>query len=165
MLTDRCRWHCNCTQAGIEDESIDVATSNCVINLSPAKPQVIQGVYDALKWGGEFYFSDIYASRRLPTAVQQHEGALPSGCCCRRREARQSDTTFRVATDLFSPLGRVPCRRFVYVYSLLDCVAGAARCRDTVTDVNARHVMVLLTQTQATSCAFAATSGSPTRAS
>lgn len=60
-------------EAGIEDESIDVAISNCVINLSPAKPQVLQGVYDALRWGGEFYFSDIYASRRLPKSVQEHE--------------------------------------------------------------------------------------------
>lgn len=97
MLTDRCRWHCNCTQAGIEDESIDVATSNCVINLSPAKPQVIQGVYDALKWGGEFYFSDIYASRRLPTAVQQHEGALPPGCCCAASAVRRANLTHRCA--------------------------------------------------------------------
>merc|ERR1712098_749798 len=37
------------------------------------KPQVIKGVYDALKWGGEFFFSDIYASRRLPKHVQEHE--------------------------------------------------------------------------------------------
>jgi len=60
-------------EAGIKNESVDVATSNCVINLSPAKPQVIQGVYDALKEGGEFYFSDIYCDRRLPEAVQKHE--------------------------------------------------------------------------------------------
>ena len=51
---------------GIEDNSIDVVISNCVINLSPAKKNVFQEIYRVLKPGGELYFSDIFADRRIP---------------------------------------------------------------------------------------------------
>eukprot|EP00455_Lapot_gusevi_P004494 TRINITY_DN1185_c0_g3_i1.p1 TRINITY_DN1185_c0_g3~~TRINITY_DN1185_c0_g3_i1.p1 ORF type:complete len:355 (-),score=83.02 TRINITY_DN1185_c0_g3_i1:67-1131(-) len=62
----------NIAAAGIADESVDLVISNCVVNLSPDKRSVLQGVYRALKNGGEFYFSDVYADRRLPQAVRQH---------------------------------------------------------------------------------------------
>ena len=51
---------------GIADNSIDVVTSNCVINLSPDKETVLSEIFRVLKSGGEFYFSDLFASRRLP---------------------------------------------------------------------------------------------------
>jgi len=57
--------------AGVEPGSVDIAVSNCVVNLSPDKPRVLAGVYKALKEGGEFYFSDVYASRRVPDTLQQ----------------------------------------------------------------------------------------------
>lgn len=51
-------------------ESFDVVVSNCVINLSPDKAAVLAGVRRLLKPGGEFYFSDVYASRRVPEAMR-----------------------------------------------------------------------------------------------
>lgn len=54
----------------ISPSSIDVAVSNCVINLSPDKSRVFQQAFRLLRPGGEFYFSDVYADRRLPLAVQ-----------------------------------------------------------------------------------------------
>jgi SAM-dependent methyltransferase len=51
---------------GVEDESIDVVISNCVLNLSPAKEQVFAEIVRVLKPGGELYFSDVFADRRLP---------------------------------------------------------------------------------------------------
>ena len=51
---------------GIEDNSIDVVISNCVINLSPAKEQVFKEVYRVLKPGGELYFADVFSDRRIP---------------------------------------------------------------------------------------------------
>lgn len=54
----------------LEPNSFDVIVSNCVINLSPDKPSVMQGIYSLLKEGGEFYFSDVYADRRVPETVK-----------------------------------------------------------------------------------------------
>lgn len=51
--------------------SFDVIVSNCVVNLSPDKPAVLAGVQRLLKPGGEFYFADVYADRRLPESVRR----------------------------------------------------------------------------------------------
>eukprot|EP01102_Stenamoeba_stenopodia_P005155 TRINITY_DN15665_c0_g1_i1.p1 TRINITY_DN15665_c0_g1~~TRINITY_DN15665_c0_g1_i1.p1 ORF type:complete len:385 (-),score=65.17 TRINITY_DN15665_c0_g1_i1:37-1137(-) len=61
------------TDAGVSPNSMDLVISNCVINLSPDKPRVLQQVYEVLKEGGEFYFSDVYCDRRLPEVVRNHE--------------------------------------------------------------------------------------------
>lgn len=60
-------------EAGVERESQDLVISNCVVNLSPNKEQVLRGVYNVLKFGGEFYFSDVYCDRRLPKEVRSNE--------------------------------------------------------------------------------------------
>lgn len=55
--------------AGIDDASIDVVISNCVLNLSPDKASVFAEILRVLKPGGELYFSDIYADRRIPAEL------------------------------------------------------------------------------------------------
>lgn len=50
--------------------SFDVVVSNCVINLVEDKTKVLRGVFDLLKEGGELYFSDVYASRRIGVELQ-----------------------------------------------------------------------------------------------
>ena len=57
-------------ELGLEPDSFDVIVSNCVVNLSPDKDAVLAGVQRLLKPGGEFYFSDVYADRRVPAAVR-----------------------------------------------------------------------------------------------
>ena len=57
----------------ITDESIDIVISNCVINLSPDKEQVFKEIWRVLKVGGELYFSDIFADRRLPKEISDNE--------------------------------------------------------------------------------------------
>lgn len=54
----------------LEAGSFDVIVSNCVVNLSPDKDAVLRGVHRLLKPGGEFFFSDVYADRRVPTTVR-----------------------------------------------------------------------------------------------
>jgi len=52
--------------AAIEDNSIDVIISNCVLNLSPDKRAVFAEIFRVLKPGGELFFSDVFAGRRVP---------------------------------------------------------------------------------------------------
>lgn len=59
--------------AGIPAASTDLVLSNCVLNLSPFKEQVLQQVYRVLRTGGEFFFSDVFVSRRLSDDVRTHE--------------------------------------------------------------------------------------------
>ncbi|MDR2599923.1 MAG: methyltransferase domain-containing protein [Oscillospiraceae bacterium] len=54
---------------GVEDNSVDVVISNCVINLSSDKEKVFKEIYRILKPGGELYFSDIFVDRRIPEDV------------------------------------------------------------------------------------------------
>ncbi|MFH1379920.1 MAG: arsenosugar biosynthesis radical SAM (seleno)protein ArsS [bacterium] len=53
----------------IKPNSIDVITSNCVINLVENKQIVLQQIFNVLKNSGEFYFSDVYTDRRSPEQV------------------------------------------------------------------------------------------------
>lgn len=65
--------------AGIADDSVDVVISNCVCNLSPDKKAVFAEVARVLKPGGEFYFSDLYANRRLTHEVRTNEVLIGEG--------------------------------------------------------------------------------------
>lgn len=56
---------------GLPDDYFDIVVSNCVINLSPDKEKVLREVHRVLKPGGEMYFSDVYADRRIPEPLMQ----------------------------------------------------------------------------------------------
>ncbi|MGG2196463.1 arsenite methyltransferase [Paenibacillus validus] len=64
----------------VADQSVDVIISNCVINLSPDKPQVFKEAYRVLKSGGRLAISDVVLTADLPTEIKNDLDVLYSGC-------------------------------------------------------------------------------------
>jgi SAM-dependent methyltransferase len=101
----------------LDDDSVDVIISNCVINLSPDKPAVFREAHRVLVTGGRFAVSDVVATREL-TAEEQTDLASWTGCIAGAltierfeqglRDAGFSDITIepthRVAPDAVSAL-------------------------------------------------------------
>jgi SAM-dependent methyltransferase len=69
----------NIEKLPLEDNSVDLIISNCVINLSPDKPAVFSEIYRVLKPGGRFAVSDIVLLSELPADVRQDVSAYV-GC-------------------------------------------------------------------------------------
>lgn len=70
---------------GIEDGSVDVVISNCVINLSPDKQSVFAEIRRVLRDGGVLYFSDMFADRKVPEEINTNPlllGECLGGALC-----------------------------------------------------------------------------------
>lgn len=56
-----------------DDESVDVVTSNCVINLSTQKSDVFNEIHRILKPGGRFVIADIISDREVPKEMRDNQ--------------------------------------------------------------------------------------------
>ncbi|MBI4369198.1 MAG: methyltransferase domain-containing protein [Elusimicrobia bacterium] len=57
----------------MEDKSVDLVTSNCVINLSPDKNKVFAEIWRILKDNGRMVVADIVSERPVPLSLQAHK--------------------------------------------------------------------------------------------
>jgi arsenite methyltransferase len=63
----------------IADNTVDVIISNCVVNLSPDKPQVFHEAFRVLRSGGKLALSDIVTDGPLPQEIKDSLSAW-AGC-------------------------------------------------------------------------------------
>jgi arsenite methyltransferase len=85
----------------LPDNSVDVIISNCVINLSADKHQVLREAYRVLKPGGRFAVSDVVCRGEIPPAIRRSM-ELWIGCVAGALEEEEfkrllTDTGFEAA--------------------------------------------------------------------
>ncbi len=83
----------------IANDSVDVAMSNCVINLSPEKKLVFEEAFRVLKPGGRLAVADVVAVGPIPEAVHEDLNAY-AGCVA-------GASTVEEVTELLSAAGFV----------------------------------------------------------
>jgi arsenite methyltransferase len=104
----------------LEDADVDVVISNCVVNLSPDKPEVFREAFRVLRPGGRLIVSDIVLNRPLPQAVL--ESAQAYAACISGALSREDY------------LGAILAAGFTGVELLADVnYSAAGACTDPVT--------------------------------
>jgi SAM-dependent methyltransferase len=93
----------------LPDASVDVIISNCVINLSTDKDQVLREAFRVLKPGGRFAVSDVVIRRPLPASVQK-DMELWTGCIA--GALLEADYVAKLGAAGFTAVGVEPTRVF-----------------------------------------------------
>ena len=88
----------------VEDASVDVVISNCVINLAPDKPRVFREAFRVLRPGGRLLVSDIVLGMPLPERVRASVEAYVG---CIAGAALRSDYLRTIADAGFADVGVV----------------------------------------------------------
>lgn len=116
----------------LPDNSVDVVISNCVINLSADKGQVLREAYRVLTPGGRFAVSDIVVQGDLPPALR-HDMEAWAGCVAGALE----ETTYRTLLQEagFVDIGIEVIRR----YALADMEQSRASSSLTALTPDERH--------------------------
>ena len=80
----------------VEDNTVDVIISNCVINLSPEKERVFKEAFRVLKPGGRLAVSDVVATTHLPEKVKNNL-ALHAACIAGASVVDELDAIIKAA--------------------------------------------------------------------
>jgi len=80
----------------VDGSSVDVALSNCVINLVPDKRQVFDEIHRVLRSGGRFVVSDIVTIGEVPDDVR-NDADLWAGCLAGALDREEYLATIRGA--------------------------------------------------------------------
>ncbi len=80
----------------VADGSIDIILSNCVINLSPDKPQVFREAFRVLRPGGRLSVSDIVTDGPLPADLKASLSAW-AGCVAGALEVQEYTAAIQAA--------------------------------------------------------------------
>ena len=94
----------------VADNCVDVVLSNCVINLSPDKPQVWRDVFRVLKPGGTVSVSDLALVKPLPENIREMAAALVG---CVAGAALVEDTRAMLEAAGFSAIVLTPKPEYV----------------------------------------------------
>jgi arsenite methyltransferase len=100
----------------LENDSVDVIISNCVINLSPDKETVFQESFRVLKPGGRMMISDIVLLRELPDFLKNSAEAYTS---CLSGAIKKEDYLKLIKKAGFSQVNVLEERFFS-----LDCITS-----------------------------------------
>jgi arsenite methyltransferase len=115
----------------VPDQSVDVVISNCVINLSPDKPQVFKEILRALKPGGRIAVSDIVLDGELPENVKESLNAW-AGCIA---GALQAEEVKRLLSEIgFINISLVP------MYYSEETLADIAKTYDLQGEFDAKTI-------------------------
>jgi arsenite methyltransferase len=91
----------------LPDASVDVIISNCVINLSTDKDQVLREAFRVIKPGGRFAVSDIVLRRELPESIRRSM-ELWTGCIA--GALHEDDYKAKLAAAGFTEISVEPTR-------------------------------------------------------
>jgi arsenite methyltransferase len=80
----------------VADNTVDVIISNCVVNLSPDKPQVFREAFRVLRSGGKLALSDIVTDGPLPQVVKDSLSAW-AGCVAGALDVKEYIATIEAA--------------------------------------------------------------------
>jgi ubiquinone/menaquinone biosynthesis C-methylase UbiE len=105
----------------LPDNTVDVIISNCVINLSADKDQVLCEAFRVLKPGGRFAVSDVVVEGELPEAIRRDMEAYV-GCVAGALE--RDDYARRLREAGFADIDIEPTRRYLFA-DLATSTCGA----------------------------------------
>jgi arsenite methyltransferase len=91
----------------LPDNSVDIVISNCVINLSADKQQVLREAFRVLKPGGRFAVSDVVVRGEVPAAIRKSI-ELWIGCVAGAME--EQEYVDKLARAGFTDIGLEPWR-------------------------------------------------------